>query len=273
MPQMPRDTAARVGRETVAILREGRYVSSRGVHVDISSQLDNAVKETTEYPPNCEVDVDPRLGFSPRISVENQSVITVGCRLARDGSIAALNFASSSLPGGSLLSGARAQEEAIARSSGLFACLKHQPMYEFHKARLDAMSSHYVIYSPQVPVFRTDEGELLDEPWLMSIITCPAVNAVALSKYAPERMSEVPRVMRERAHKVLAIAVHHGRRRLILGAWGCGTFGIESVVIAGIFHELLTTTFAQAFEMVVFAITDWSEEQRFIGPFRDAFEG
>ena len=41
--------------------------------------------------------------------------------------------------------------------------------------------------------------------------------------------------------------------------------------MARIFHELLTTTFAQAFEVVVFAITDWSEEQRFIGPFRDAF--
>jgi len=27
------------------------YVSSRGVHVDISSQLDNAVKKTTQYPP------------------------------------------------------------------------------------------------------------------------------------------------------------------------------------------------------------------------------
>src|SRR5688572_21972956 len=37
MPHMPREKAARLGRETVAILREGRYVSSGGVQVDISA--------------------------------------------------------------------------------------------------------------------------------------------------------------------------------------------------------------------------------------------
>jgi uncharacterized protein (TIGR02452 family) len=61
-----------------------------------------------------------------------------------------------------------------SRSSGLFACLEHLPMYAFHRERLDALSTHYVIHSPLVPVFRTDAGDLLDEPWLMSIITCPA---------------------------------------------------------------------------------------------------
>jgi hypothetical protein len=39
------------------------------------------------------------------------------------------------------------------------------------------------------------------------------------------------------------------------------------------FNDLLTTTFAQAFEIVVFAITDWSDEQRFIGPFKRVFRG
>ena len=58
----------------------------------------------------------------------------------------------------------------------------------------------------------------------------------------------------------------------ILGAWGCGAFGIETAVMAGIFYELLTGTFAGAFQEIVFAITDWSEEQRFIGPFRQVFE-
>lgn len=270
MSQMPRSTAARLGRETVGILRAGRYVSSYGVPVDISQPLAHAVKSTTEYPPDRDVETAYSRGFSPRISVENESVLRVGSRLAKDGPVAALNFASSTSPGGGFLSGARAQEEAIARSSGLFACLEHQPMYPFHRARLDAMSSHYVIHSPQVPVFRTDDGELLDEPWLMSILTCPAVNGAALLRYSPERIAEIPRVMRERAHKVLATAIHHEHRCLILGAWGCGAFGLDPVVMAGIFHELLTTTFAEAFEIVVFAITDWSEEQRFIGPFKRA---
>jgi uncharacterized protein (TIGR02452 family) len=70
------------------------------MHVDISVQLDNAVKKTTAYPPDREVDVDSRLGFSPTVSVENQSVLAVGRRLVQDGPIAALNFASPTHPGG-----------------------------------------------------------------------------------------------------------------------------------------------------------------------------
>lgn len=247
-------------------------MSSRGVRVDVSASLGTAVRDTAEYPPDREVECNPALGLSPRIAVENDTVLRVGHRLTCDGPTAALNFASPSHPGGGFLHGALAQEEGIARSSGLYACLEDQPMYPYHRGRLDAMSSHYVVHSPQVPVFRTDEGDLLDEPWLMSIITSPAANAKALARYEPERLDDIPRVMSERARKVLATAVHHGHRRLILGAWGCGAFGIQSVVMAGIFHDLLTTTFAGAFEAVVFAITDWSEDQRFIGPFRKAFE-
>lgn len=269
---MPRDEAARLGRETVEILRVGSYVSPGGRRVDIKAPLAEAVEKTTSYPQDREVKVEPALGFTPSIAVENETVMAAGRRLVRDGPVAALNFASPTSPGGGFLSGARAQEEAIARSSGLFACLEHQGMYEFHRSRLDAMSTHYVIHSPLVPVFRADQGDLLDEPWLMSILTCPAVNATALRRYAPERMDEVPHVMLARANKVLSTAVHHGHTRLILGAWGCGAFGIPSIVMAGIFHELLATTFAKAFELVTFAITDWSEEQRFIGPFRQVFE-
>jgi hypothetical protein len=34
----------------------------------------------------------------------------------------------------------------------------------------------------------------------------------------------------------------------------------------------LWSEFAGAFSQVVFAITDWSAERRFLGPFRDVFE-
>jgi len=239
--------------------------------VDLSASLGAAVTKTMEYPPDRDLECDLALGLLPRTSVENESVLDVGHRLARAGAVAALNFASPTSPGGGFLLGARAQEESIARSSGLFACLEHQPMYAFHQARLDAMSSHYVVHSPEVPVFRVDQGDLLDEPWPMSIITCPAADASALVKYEPERLDEIPTVMKTRTQKVLTTAVYHGHRRLILGAWGCGAFGIETLVMADIFYELLTTTFARAFEEIVFAITDWSEDQRFIGPFREAF--
>jgi hypothetical protein len=49
MSQMPRDVAARLGHETLAILLAGGYVSPGSVRVDITSQIDRAVKETREY--------------------------------------------------------------------------------------------------------------------------------------------------------------------------------------------------------------------------------
>ena len=45
------------------------------------------------------------------------------------------------------------------------------------QAHADAMYSAYAIYSPDVPVFRDDEGTLLDKPFLCSFITLPAPNA------------------------------------------------------------------------------------------------
>jgi uncharacterized protein (TIGR02452 family) len=76
--------------------------------------------------------------------------------------------------------------------------------------------------------------------------------------------------MAGRTRKVLAVASEHGHRRLILGAWGCGAFGLDSVMMAGIFAEALKE-FGGAFNEIAFAITDWSPEQCFIGPFHHVF--
>jgi uncharacterized protein (TIGR02452 family) len=66
-------------------------------------------------------------------------VVVVGRRLAAGGAVAALNFAAAGSPGGGFLAGARAQEESIARSSGLMAAIQHSDMYPYHRARQDAM--------------------------------------------------------------------------------------------------------------------------------------
>jgi uncharacterized protein (TIGR02452 family) len=63
------------------------------------------------------------------------------------------------------------------------------------------MYSKYVIYSPGVPVFRTDDGELLEESWTMSILSSPAVNGRALWRFGFARMNDIPDVMRGRAEE------------------------------------------------------------------------
>ena len=72
-------------------------------------------------------------------------------------------------------------------------------------------------------------------------------------------------------HKAVAIARAYGYTELILGAWGCGAFGNNPQRTASDFRNALEGEFAGVFSEVVFAITDWSPERRFLGPFRDVF--
>lgn len=271
MPHMPRDLAARLGNETLHILSTGRYRTVDGRDVEIASALTGAVAGTVAYPPSSPVEPPPAPG-RPRVSVENATVLEVGRRMATAGRVAALNFASATRPGGGFLSGARAQEEGIARSSGLYLCLRDQEMYARHRTALDAMYADDVLYSPAVPVFRLDDGTLLAEPWQLNVITSPAVHGRGIARYAPHRLGEIPAAMRSRVRKVLGVAERHGDRRVILGAWGCGAFGLEADMMAGLFAEALDAHGA-VFDEVVFAITDWSEERRFIGPFERVFAG
>lgn len=58
---------------------------------------------------------------------------------------------------------------------------------------------------------------------------------------------------------------------LILGAWGCGAFGNDAYQTAKYFKQMLENDYKGVFSNVIFAITDWSQDRKFLGPFRDAF--
>jgi len=177
----------------------------------------------------------------------------------------ALNFANGIHPGGGFLSGARAQEEVLCRSSALFQTLVGDPMYEAHRQRPRPDSTDWAIYSPNVPVFRTDHGAELEEPYLVSFITCAAPYAPSIGQ--PESGD----LLERRIHRVLAIAAAYGHSTLVLGAWGCGAFGNDPHRTARDFRTALEYDFEGAFEDIVFAITDWSPERRSLGPFKDVF--
>jgi uncharacterized protein (TIGR02452 family) len=62
-----------------------------------------------------------------------------------------------------------------------------------------------------------------------------------------------------------------GTLTLVLGAWGCGAFGNHARRTARDFRAALEQHFEGVFDEIVFAISDWSPERRFLGPFRDAW--
>lgn len=76
-----------------------------------------------------------------------------------------------------------------------------------------------------------------------------------------------------RTEKVLSLAVVHGHRSLVLGAWGCGVFKNDPADVAQWFHVHLcrSGTFGRAFDVVVFAVLDNTPGEPMLRAFADRF--
>lgn len=262
-----RDIAAALGRSAVEASINGFYVNKAGGKVDWNQFVQAACSAKRSIPPDAPLPILEHSTFpETRVQVSNETTLGASLRLVESGlRPLALNFANGIHPGGGFLSGARAQEEVLCRSSSLYYTLVNDEMYEEHQNRPRPDSTDWAIYSPDVPVFRKDNGTELDQPWLLSFITCAA-------PYAPKiGQPESGDLLQNRIRRVLSIAQAFRYSALVLGAWGCGAFGNDTRRTAVDFRQALETEFRGAFSDVVFAITDWSPERRFLGPFRDVF--
>jgi uncharacterized protein (TIGR02452 family) len=247
-----------LARDTLRILDAGSYRPPQGGTVDLAGGMRAAIAGTRLYEPTQPL---PALatsgtapaGTGPAVSVTGESTLAASRRLARDGDVAALVFASAKNPGGGFRSGARAQEEDIARASGLYRCLTAAPgFYAYHRSRGDNLYSDRVIYSPRVPVFRDDDGDLLDTAYHVSFLTAAAPNRGAVPR---NRAGQVAAALARRARRVLAVAAAQGHRHLVLGAWGCGVFRNDPATVADAFADALADGPGR-FDRVVFAIWD-----------------
>jgi uncharacterized protein (TIGR02452 family) len=264
---IPRDVAAALGRSAVKASRNGFYVTKDGQEVVWRDAVQAACGAKRSIAPDAAL---PRIERSPfmetRVQVTNETTLGASRRLVEYGfRPLALNFANGVQPGGGFVGGARAQEEVLCRSSALYQTLIDDPMYEEHRKRPQQDSTDWAIYSPDVPVFRVDDGNELSHPSLLSFLTCAA-------PYAPEiGQPQAGDLLQKRIHRVLAIARAFGPATLVLGAWGCGAFENDPHRTATDFREALTNDYSGAFSDIVFAIADWSPERKFLGPFRDVF--
>lgn len=262
-----RHVAAALGRSATEAAERGYYVHATGVEVDWSHYVEATHSAKVSIPPNATLPVRDIIPFlETRVQVTSETTLGASRRLVESGlKPLALNFANGVHPGGGFLSGARAQEEVLCRSSALYQTLAGDPMYLAHSRRPRPDSTDWAIYSPDVPVFRTDDGSELRHPWLLSFLTCAAPYAPAIGQ------PEAGDLLQRRIHRVLAIARAFGHSALVLGAWGCGAFANDPYRTATDFRSALQNEFSGSFSDIVFAITDWSPERRFLGPFRDVF--
>jgi uncharacterized protein (TIGR02452 family) len=263
-------------KETLKILEDGFYVLPNDTKISIKEEQDYA-ENNSKYYTSSDLDkikntIVNCTQYQTKIEVVEETSINAIIRLNNEGfsNVMCLNFASAKNPGGGFLNGAQAQEESIARSSGIHNCqVKNIAFYENHRAMKSCVYTDSMIYSPKVPVFRKDNGELI-EPILTSIITAAAVNTGVIKRQEQSRVDDIEEIMSVRIDKLLALSLSKKDSVLVLGAWGCGVFQNDPVMIARLFANHLNNKYKSAFEKIVFAI--YAKNKKFIAAFKNEFE-
>ena len=185
-----------------------------------------------------------------------------------------LNFASAKNAGGGFLNGAKAQEEDLCRSSGLYLCQLEQPdYYAANRAEKSMLYTDHIIHSPRVPFFRVSGDGLLNECFYPSVITAPAPNAGVFLQREPHGAAALAQTLQRRADYVLAVAKDQAQKNLVLGAWGCGVFRNPPEQVAAAFAQSLQQPeFVDCFERIVFAVYDRSPGKAVFKAFAAQFQ-
>jgi uncharacterized protein (TIGR02452 family) len=278
---MNREERKKLGQDTLKILEEGYYlIGSRAIN--IKGFLDYSLANTKLYLPSDYESLQKRVNkkvqrYKTKIEIVNKTSLTATKESSYIDAkkVCCLNFASAKNPGGGFLSGSQAQEESLARSSGLYHSISQQVrMYEYNKKLKTCLYSDHIIYSPQVPIFRDDEGSFLEIPYFASFITAPAVNAGAIMENEKGNIAKIIPYMQRRAKYVFFIAAENMCDTLVLGAWGCGVFKNNPGDIARIFYELVFNDVETKglFKEIVFAIYDYSSDKSVLNVFKREFE-
>lgn len=278
---MNREERKKLAEETLAIINCGHYTSYNNNNVSIKNDLDYCLTKTKLYRPS---DFDllkdhiqklPH-NYKTQTKVTNQSSLAAVKDAIQDqtATICCLNFASAKNPGGGFLNGSQAQEESLARSSGLYYCIsKQEEMYDHNRRLTTCLYSDYMIYSPDVPIFRDDDGKLLECPHKVSFITAPAVNAGAVIKNERHNKDKIIPYLEKRAKYIFYVAAKNKCDTLILGAWGCGVFQNDPKNIANIFHHLIYDDLETLglFKEIIFAIYDSTQSKSVLNAFLEKF--
>ncbi len=173
----------------------------------------------------------------PNISYEVGTSVSRVHKYAKGSHCAVLNFADGLIKGGLVWDGASTQEESLCRASTLYFALDTHDCdleyYEYNK-QFGYVCSDRVVYSDDVVFFKDDNNNRV-EPVKCDVIIAPA--PVASSCGVSEYISHVV----ERMLRYMSFAKSRGVETLILGAWGCGAFGGDLIIMGRCFRRVLDT--------------------------------
>ena len=277
-----RSALKRIAEETLTALREGRY-PYKGIDKDLKEAVKEAKSKTVYFSPKSSIKEwasstkpNPTHSSPTHISILHVTTLDAARILdnvyksnpSENGKTGILNFASATKPGGGFQNGADAQEESIARSSTLSIALKTEKAQQFYNLHnrenaenAAAYYSHSMIYSPNISIFRDDDGNWT-YPFAVDVLSCAAVNAGEVRKAnGPITSGQevvIEKEMSERMGRILYLFEQQGARNIILGTFGTGVFRNKVDTVARIWAHLLLVPearFKDSFDRVIFAIT------------------
>ena len=265
--------------ETLQILDQGHYeVNGKTVELQLSDE--RMAASQVLLPPSVEavcMQECTRQASNDRCIIDcvKQDSFAAAIKMTMDRSteekqskpVMVLNFANPVNIGGGVYKGARAQEEDLCRRSSLLRSLESPQAlsyYRYNRKLQTHMGSDAMIVSPEVEVFRDENGDLLEETVIVAVLTC----AAPMISYGTEGLSEeeYQEMFYKRIVGVIKCSAYFGYRDLVLGAWGCGAFGNDAAIVSDLFHRALEESDRDVlknkdlFRRIVFAVRSRGEE-------------
>lgn len=236
------------------------------------------------------IDYEAVNGRAGQVVVSGKRTLEASESYAKQGKrVCVLNFASATNPGGGVVHGSSAQEEAICRCSTLYPCLNTKEMWnKFYGPHREADTPLYnddCIFTPTVKVFKSDTNfpELLPEAewWDVDVITCAApnlrnvpsnrMNPNAGSKKADISYEGLKALHTSRIQRIFEVAIANKAEVLILGAFGCGAFRNPPELVSEVFAEF-TEKYRGCFDVIEYAVYHTERETANYKAFKDAME-
>lgn len=268
--------------DTLQILNNGGYIKNgKKVSLKLSKKQ---MTECNVYLPENIKDISERKDFE---HVHVMGRVGVGCENIDSFSMArglyeysflfskeknpyvlVLNLANPVNPGGGVRRGAKAQEEDLCRKSSLLLSLESDyatRYYKYNQSLNTYMGSDAIILTPNVEIIKDENGELLDETVVVSVMTC----AAPMITHGKGGLSEeqYQELVYNRICGMLKCAAYWGYRVLVLGAFGCGAFGNDAKLVSDLFYKALKEfdfdgmRAKDFFRRIEFAVLDKTENQ------------
>lgn len=149
-----------------------------------------------------------------------------------------LVFGSAHRPGGGVLTGAIAQEEDLSRQTTWHFHAKDCPQF-YDMTHANALYSDWAVYAPSAwQLINAAGAPIAARPVSMIGAAAPNLKQLVVQGQAADH-DRIDDVLLHRVRGLLDFAEQEAHTTLLLGAWGCGVFGLDPERVARVFKTAL----------------------------------